>query len=72
MSEKVMIGLGSIIRRDVFSMDGKTYVAMCDANQIEGGNVQLYVMQIPAKKKGDWERSIVGPRSMQVKAVDIR
>jgi hypothetical protein len=68
MSEAVMIKLGSIVRHDVFAMDGKVYCAMCDAKAIDAGNVQIYVMQIPAKKRGDWERSIVGHPALLVEA----
>ena len=69
--EPVMVSLGSIIRHDVFRMDGKTFRAMCDAKKIVGGNVHLYAMRIPAKLRTDWERSIVGEPSLLVERVEI-
>ena len=68
--EPVMISLASINRHDVFTMDGKTFRAMCDAKKIANGNVHLYAMQIPTIRRGDWERSIEAEPSRQVEVVE--
>lgn len=70
MSEQVMIKLGSIVRHDVFAMDGKVYCALCDARVRADGNVHINAMQIPAKKRGDWERSFVGDPELLVEAME--
>ena len=69
--EPVMVSLGSIIRHDLFKIDGRTFRAMCDAKKIEGDNVHLYAKRIPTKLRIDCERSIAGEPSLRVERVEI-